>query len=276
MSTEARRHLGERARAWIDASLDEFAIAVESEGVLSPAKRHGELATVAALLLDGGDNVRAQAWLDLAWDRFGSGELLAREIQTQPALAAVYPAFRRHGYRSAELDGAVASVWDRVDDPTLRLLLACSVAGTEIAAPWPLDQLVDDSIVGREPPTWQVDDRTAYVISHVVLFLAPTRTLGERHRRYIARSLPAWLGRFAVAGYLDLVGEMVMVAHALGECVPDSEWQVLVDAQEPDGLMPFRAAWRGREVPARLRFIANYHSTLIAYAAAAMCAAHGA
>jgi hypothetical protein len=268
---EARRLLGERARAWIDASLDEFAIAVDSEGVLSPAKRHGELATVAALLLDHGENAHARSWLDLAWKRFDGGELLVREIEAQPGNAAVYPAFRRHGHRTGELDEAIASVWNRIADPTLRLLLACSVAGTEIAAPMPLDKLLDDSIVGREPATWLVDEHAAYVITHVALFLAPTHSLPERHRRYIARSLPVWLARFALAGYLDLVGEMVMVAHALGECVTDSEWQVLVDAQEPDGLMPFRAAWRGREVPPRSRFVANYHSTLTAYAAAAMC-----
>jgi hypothetical protein len=55
--------------------------------------------------------------------------------------------------------------------------------------------------------------------------------------------------------------------------VPECEWQVLIDAQEDDGLVPFRAAWRGREVPARMRFVANYHSTLVAHAAAALCAA---
>jgi hypothetical protein len=267
-----RRTLGERARTWIDASLDEFAIAVESEGVLTPAKRHGELATVAALLLDHGDNLHARSWLDLAWKRFDDGELLVREIAVQPGSAAIYPAFRRHGHRSEALDRAIASVWPRITDPSVRLLLACSVAGTDIAAPLPLEQLLDDSVVGREPATWLVDERAAYMMSHVALFLAPTRSLPERHRRYIARSLPVWIARFGFAGYLDLVGEMIMVAHALGECVPDSEWQVLVDAQEPDGMMPFRAAWRGREVPPRVRFVASYHSTLTAYAAAAMCA----
>jgi hypothetical protein len=270
--TETRRLLGERARAWIDASLDQFPIAGEGEGVQEPAKRNAELATVAALLLDGGEDARARAWLALAWDRFGSGAQLARDIEAQPALVAVYPAFRRHGYHSPEADGAAASVWARVDDPTVRLLLACSFAGAGMAAPDALDRLLDDSILGRQPATWLIDERAAYVITHIVLFLAPKHALAERHRRYLARSLPVWISRSAAGGYLDLVAEFIMVAHALGECVPACEWQVLIDAQESDGLVPFRGAWRGREVPPRVRFVANYHSTLVAYAAAAMCA----
>jgi hypothetical protein len=106
---------------------------------------------------------------------------------------------------------------------------------------------------------------------HVVWFLAPCGLLPDEFARYVRRSLPAWIGWFVRAGELDLVGESIMTAHALGECVPECEWQVLGDAQEPDGLLPFKAEWRGRDVPARARFEANYHSTLIALGAAAMC-----
>jgi uncharacterized protein DUF6895 len=262
------RRLGERARAWLDRSIPEFPVIADGESALLAIKRIGELAMLAGTLIDHGD-ATARPWLELCWRWFDHGAALARVTAEQPAFAAIYPSFHRHALRSEEVERAIGGALPAVVDPALRLLLASALAWCGLASPWDVDRLLDESWLASEPATF--DTRAAYVATHVVLFLAPVGRLGERHRRYVNRSLPSWIVRFAREGDLDLAAEMIMVAHALGHCVPERDWSVLADAQEDDGLVPFRAAWRGRAVPPRTRFCANYHSTLVALAAASMC-----
>jgi hypothetical protein len=267
------RRLGEKARAWIDASLEELGTAHEGEGALGPIKRAGELAMTAALTLDRLDDPGARAWLELCWGRLDDGRALVHAIEGEPGVVAMYPAFHRHGLRSALVEEAIAAAVPRIDHPILQLLVACSLAPTGLEMPWQLDRLLRESFLDEEPATWLVNDRQAYVITHVALFLSPAELLPERYRRWILRSAPAWIALFARAADLDLVGELVMVTHVLGACAHTNEWKLLEDAQEDDGIVPFRLSWRGRAVPPRTRLIANYHSTLVAFGAAAMCAA---
>lgn len=264
------RKLGERARAWLDRSIPEFRVIAAGESVPLAIKRIGELAMLAGTLVDHGD-ATARPWLELCWRWFDHGAVLARVTAEQPAFAAIYPSFHRHALRSEEVERAIAGALPAIVDPALRLLQASALAWCGLPAPWDLDGLLDESWLASEPTTALIATRDAYVATHVVLFLAPVGRLGERHRSYVTRSLPAWLAHFARVGDLDLVAELIMVAHVLGQCVPECEWSVLADAQEDDGLVPFRAAWRGRSVPPRTRFRANYHSTLVALAAAGMC-----
>ena len=260
------RVLGERARAWLDHSLSEFPVIADGESVPLAIKRIGELAMVAGILVDHGD-ATARPWLELCWQWFDHGAALARWTADQPAFAAIYPAFHRHALRSDDVERAIAGALPAIVDPALRLLQASALASCGLPSPWDLDALLDESW----PAAPLVDARAAYIATHVVLFLAPVGRLAERHREQVRRSLPQWIARFAGAGDLDLVAEMIMVAHALGGCVPEADWNVLADAQEDDGLVPFRAAWRGRSVPPRVRFRASYHSALVTLAAASMC-----
>lgn len=264
------RTLGERARAWLDRSIPEFPVTAGGESAVMTIKRIGELAMVAGILLDHGD-ATARPWLELCWRWFDHGAVLARVTAEQPAFAAIYPSFYRHALRSEEVERAIAGALPAVVDPALRLLQAAALARCGLASPWDLERLLDESWPGSQPETSLVDTRAAYIATHVVLFLAPVGRLGERQRDHVSRSLPAWIAQFARVGDLDLVAEMIMVAHVVGQCVPEHAWSVLADAQEDDGLVPFRAAWRGRSVPPRTRFRANYHSTLVAVAAAGMC-----
>jgi hypothetical protein len=235
-------------------------------------KRVGELAMLAGILVDDGDPT-ARSWLELCWRWFDHGAALARVTLEQPAFAAIYPSFHRHALRSEDVERAIASALPAVVDPALRLLQASALAWCGLTSPWNLDGLLDESWLASEPATLLTDTRAAYIATHVVLFLAPVGRLSERHRSYVSRSLPAWLAHFARIGDMDLVAEMIMVAHVLGRCVPEGDWNVLADAQEDDGLVPFRAAWRGCSVPPRRRFHANYHSTLVTLGAASMCSA---
>jgi hypothetical protein len=269
---EARRLLGERALAWLDAALNDFAAAPSGESALEQFKLNGELATAAAIMLDCGENPTARRWLKSCWNRLEDGQLLLRAVGQHPSLAAVYTPFRRHGYKCAELEQTLQTAVLRVEDPPVRLLLACALRSCGLPAPWDVNQLLGESWLAGEPGTWLIDTREAYVITHVALYLEPVGLLAEHHRRYILRSLPVWIAVFVKAGHLDLLAELIMIAHVFGECVPDCEWQVLLDAQEEDGMVPFRLAWRNRKVAPKVRFLANYHSTLVALAAAAMCA----
>jgi hypothetical protein len=234
------------------------------------AKRNGEIAMIAAHLVDAGDT-RGMPLLERAWERFECGAWVAREAARMPALATIYPPFWRHGLRDAALEDALARTAAAASDPALRLLVASAFVCCERTPPWSVTEIFAASELARRPATWSVDTRYAYLAMHVACSLAPRSLLPDEFMRYVQRSLPAWIGRFVCAGELDLVGESIMAAHALGNCVPACEWQVLLDAQEPDGLVPIKAEWRGRDVPARVRFEGNYHSTLVALGAAAMC-----
>lgn len=264
------RPLGQRARAWVENALSEFPVIVDGESVPLAIKRVGELAMVAGTLVDHGDP-SARPWLDLCWRWFDDGAMLARAITAQPAFAALYASFHRHALRSAEVEHAIAGALPGAADPALRLLLASALAWCGLTAPWDLDALLAQSWLAAAPASAPIPARDAYIATHVVLFLAPVGRLDAQLLDRIDDALPVWLEQFARAGDLDLVGELIMVAHALGHCVSRRWWDVLAGAQEDDGLVPFRAAWRGRPVPARTRFRANYHSTLAALAAASMC-----
>jgi hypothetical protein len=242
----------------------------EAADSLPFVKRTAELAFIAATLADAGDP-DGRAMLERCWTRLGRGAVLLHLAATIPAVATVYVPFWRHGLRSPALERAMVSIAPAAAEPATRLLIACALRACELPAPWPLEALLDASWLGGFPATWRITDREAYVVTHLVLYLAPAGLLPARYRTYLRRALPAWIALFARAGDLDLVAELIMAAHALGDCVDTTEWQLLIDAQEPDGLVPFRLAWKGREAPAETRFRCNYHSTLVALAACAMC-----
>jgi hypothetical protein len=266
------RALGENALGWIRAHEQAFETGSEADESTRVwfAKRNGELAMIGAYLLDRGD-LRGRELLDRAWARFEDGAWLTREAVRMPALATLYPAFWRHGLRDKALEQAIVATAPTATDPALRLLVACAFVNCELAPPWDLAELLASGELSRRPATWTVDTRYAYLAMHVAWALVPSRLLPDTLAEYLRRSLPAWISWFARSGELDLLGEAIITTHTLGECVPASEWQVLGDAQEPDGLVPFKLAWRGRAAPARARFDANYHSTLVALGAAAVC-----
>ncbi len=269
---ERRRGVRQLAQAWVRAHEPEFGLASDDpEERQSFLKRNSELAAIAGMLVDAGD-AEARGWIERCWQRFERGAVLAREIETMPALATTYVPFWRHGLRSAELEHAIASHAARATHPALRMLIGCALRACELPAPWDVDQLLAESWLASEPATWLITAEQAYIAAHVVLFLAPRGLVPAQHVPYLLRSLPVWIAHFVRAGDLDLLAELVVVAHALGTCVPASEWQVLIDAQETDGMVPFRLAWRNREVAPHVRFHGNYHSTLLTLAACATCA----
>ena len=259
--------LGERALEWIERHEAELVGADDPALVL---KYNGELAAIAALLADRGD-ARGAALLARCWARLEHGRRLQREVAKAPALATMYPPFWRHGLRDDGFELAAVAAAASAGDATLRLLIACALHACDLASPWQLDDLLAASCLGRMPPTWKVTLRDVYVAAHVVLFCAPRGQLADDHVRYVLRSAPVWIADLARGGELDLLGELVMTVHALGACVPPCEWQVLVDAQDCDGMIPFRLAWRGRDVAPLVRLRGNYHSTLVAIGASAMC-----
>ncbi|HEY0252833.1 MAG TPA: hypothetical protein VGC41_14960 [Kofleriaceae bacterium] len=256
------REVGEKALAWVIANEANFA----ADAPLWFAKRNGELALVAALLLDAGDE-RGRPLLQRAWERFEAGAWLVREAPNMPALATVYPPFWRHGFREPVLEQTFATTSVSATDPALRLLLACAHRNCELPPPWNIGELLATGELATRPATWEIDTRFAYLAMHV----AWAGPLPAELATYVRRSLPAWISWFVRTGEIDLLGEAIMTSHVLGDCVPPAEWRVLGEAQEADGLVPFKQAWRGREVPARARFEASYHSTLVALGAAALC-----
>lgn len=268
---EARATARARARGWIATHDAAFARGPdEAVDALAFVKRVAELAVIADALIGAGDP-DGRAVLETCWDRLERGAVLARLAPATPPVATVYVPFWRHGLRNEELERLLVAAAAAVDERPVRLLITCALRACELAAPWDLDAQLRDSWLGSIPATWQVSSREAYIVTHVVLFLAPANLLPVPYRTYLRRAIPAWIALFARAGDLDLVAELVMTAHALGDCVDAAEWQFLLAAQEDDGMMPFRLAWRGQQVAAEARFLANYHSTLVTLAACAMC-----
>ncbi len=268
---EIRFAAGLLAQTWVERHEHWFARGAGEGACAGPfVKRTAELAVIAAQLIDGGYR-SGRPLLERCWERFDKGAELVKLAATSPVVATIYVAFWRHGLRSPDLEHMLTRDLYATDDASVRLLSACALQACGLPAPWDLAGLLRDSWVGGMPPTWQVTPHEAYVATHVALFLAPTGQLPDGYRAYLRRAIPVWIALFARAGDLDLVGELIMTAHLLGDCVDPTEWRYLLDAQEPDGLVPFRLAWRGRAVPPEVRFHGNYHSTLVTVAACAMC-----
>lgn len=263
-----RTQLRERAWEWISRNDDSFRADGEAADTHAFIKRTAELATVAEVLAHNGD-ARGREMVETCWKRFECGAALAR-VAHFPAVVTAYVPFYRQGLRDAKLETALAASAHSATTPDVRLLVACALRACELPSPWDLEELLAASIIGQRPPSWRITDRDAYVITHVILYLAPTNALSNEHRNYLRRTLPVWIAIFGRAQHVDLVAELVMAAHALGDCVAHPEWSILCDAQEADGLVVFRSDWRGR-VPPEQRFANNYHSTLVAFAACVMC-----
>jgi hypothetical protein len=266
----ARASARQRAWDWVVDHDELFVLApYEQPSEQAFIKRTGELAAIAAVLVDA-NHTNARELLDRSWARLGHGDRLAT-LAIHPAVATVYVPFWRHGLRHRELERVLVANAKTIEQPQVRLLVAGALGACELAAPWDLDELLAESWLGAFPATWSITEQDAYVVTHLIFYLAPAGLLPARYRTFLRRAIAVWIGLFARAGDMDLVAELIMAAHVLGDCVDVMEWKFLLDAQEPDGLVPFRRAWRGLRAPPALRFQANYHSTLVALAACAMC-----
>jgi hypothetical protein len=265
-----RDEVAQGALRWLRASTRRLRRARRIEDV----KRLTEIAIVADLLhrrREAGEPLvpldETRRLLRGCWTALSRGEAIRALVVRDGAwgfLATSYVPFFRHGLRSATLERTLREVLSTTEYRPLHFARWVAAAqralGGAIGHPpravsrWPARWL------GRRPTVADV-----YVLTHDV-FLGTDfgrRPPGHPMRHALRRRLPDLLERCARKGLLDLVAELAIVAHCLGDCVPATVWQSLWSAQRQDGTVPFSR--RSHSIHR------DYHSTLVTLAACAVC-----
>ncbi len=128
-------------------------------------------------------------------------------------------------------------------------------------------------------------EHDAYSITHDVFYLSDwgcssVRGLSETAVRRTRRTIDDLLGMYVFARHWDLVGELLLAAHFLGDTPSDfyrCGWQALRDAQFPDGAVPgpgydaAEADAKDEEERRDYAFKECYHPTLVGALVGALC-----
>lgn len=198
-----------------------------------------------------------EAGMDLA-------ERVSRRPEFRAGLLGADATFPYHAYLvcvladsgrdTGSLLGAVRSVVDAnigdvvsADRPTLtRMELRYALDLGNVACTLPtLGELYPGSIVAtRDTPLFLGDDE-AYAVTHVLLYLSDFGsrpiTLDAAERERVRELVLVMLACYLARGNLDLAGELLLCAEALGahgRDLVEHGWQSLAAARRPDGAVP--------------------------------------
>jgi hypothetical protein len=148
---------------------------------------------------------------------------------------------------------------------------------------FPPDAYVGTWVAARPEP-WMMTDDIAYAVTHEIFYISDFGRVPERLppsvRSYVATWLPAWLEIYAAQSNWDLFAEFVMVGASLRQSQPVALC-LLMEQLTPDGHVPgprdgAANLIRSNDPGPRIRFLRNYHTTLVAMMAFALAeAAHG-
>lgn len=270
---DLRAPLATRALAWVDAHLDDFAMPADRDDgrELAGIKALGELGLVIWLLhraagRDPEAGAAGERFLAFARRELDDGDRIAPLVERTPALSLLvllYATYHRLGMRSPALERAIERHLAAVP-PSIALMAGRAARSVGMTVPWTDDDAVAETAFGQRRPPWALTRAQVYETTHVVFSLTDyaLEPLGSG-ADYVRCWLPVWLLHYRELGYLDLVAELISTWHCVeAGCVPRAAWQVLADAQRPDGSVPYGAAPGGG---------ADYHSTLMALAAALVC-----
>lgn len=256
--------------------------------VLLRCLRRGPYATLAGPLVEGG--------LDLA------ERVVARE-EFRDGLHRADATFAYHAYLVCLLAGAgrdtaglaesvrhvvAANTGDvrSADRPALALMElrhaldvgGIGVTGTALA---PVDELYPRSIVAARDTPLSLRDDESYAVTHVLLYLtdfgARPAALDPAERRRVLDMVLVMLAACLARGDLDIGGELLLCAQALGagrHDLLDHGWWVVAGARRADGAVPsplhdprVLSTAEGERAAAYL-FGTCFHTTMVATMAA--------
>jgi len=273
-SSDLRRLIEQRALAWLEAHLDRFAMPrVGGAHELASVKALGELGLVIRLVQQAArsrnDDLLAATGARLAV--FARRELddcerIAPLVERTPALSLlvlVYAIFHRLGARAPTLERVLAQHLDKVPR-SIAMMVARAATAVGLEPPCSVEEALAWTAFGERRPPWALTRAQVYETTHVIFSLtdyaAEPLPVGAD---YVRTWLPVWLRHYQDIGHHDLVCELISSWHCVEpNCVPRAAWQHLHAAQRPDGTVPY-AATPGEGL--------DYHSTLMALAAALVC-----
>lgn len=298
MTTSAYRQLGTGALRWIKSNLAHFTASSPDDdlALARDVKPIAELGLACDLIARAGaarslsiDPTVPVQLISHCWKQLGQGEHLRRLLLTYPdlfSLVTVYPPFARAGLRNSALESVIRSLStdsgvSALEFPAWRLLdFATALRALKLPSPWTLQHEFGNTWLGKEPNPWTLSDSAAYSFTHTVFYMTDfgvrPRDLPVRTRKYASRWVPVWSSYYARVQNLDLLGEMVMVAHCLGLRVPSDLLVALLRGQRRNGSVPGPAGigeimgMPSGEKSRRNQFLLDYHTTVVALMASAL------
>lgn len=278
----------DRAAGWIDANIEQFRLchAQSDDARVFLMKPLGELALTAAVLSRCAfDSAWCGQKVKFAWDELGGGDALLHLLSARPDLivaSTLYACFRQFGHRNRRLDIlirhlAATAACRAIEFPRWRRLDVAHAFDALEIEPFPPDAHVGTWVVARPEP-WMLTDDVAYAVTHEIFYITDFGRVPERLpasvRSYVTTWLPAWLKIYAAQSNWDLFAEFVMVGASLN--LPQhAAVRLLMEQLTPDGHVPgprdgAANLIRSNDTGARVRFLRNYHTTLVAMMAFAL------
>jgi len=260
-----------RALAWTTSNARE--LLENRPSWIRLVKRLAEIAMLANYVIDGrlgrfdpGFEEDARRWLELAWQRTRRGDLLVEAIASEPAwtsLAMTYAEFHRHGLRNPRLDDLLAQRADAASHEWfVQLATGCAYRALGIPSRHDVSALASQAWCVRIPELQIADIGRMYETTHVIMWLAE-RDLTPAVRERLRRFVPRWIEHYRVVQNPDLVAELVVAAHRLGDCGSDETWRWLLGRQTEDGSL--------REMDSPTRVLGRWHVTFAFALALAAC-----
>ena len=280
-------------------NLSQFGLRAENDiSLVDSLKPLGELALTAFVVQK---YATGRSWhrisgqcvdaVDFCWSQLGRGTVLVDVIERYPdllVLASIYPALTHFGYRCLKFERAVESstlirgVYS-LEYPAWRALdIDVALRALGMRSPWETASLFEQTWLAKMPEPWSLCESSAYSLTHTVFYMTH---FGENkdgipgpHRDYLTRWVPVWQRYYARCENMDLLAEMTMVMRCIDRAEDGVDVAaVFMNAQATDGIIPgpdgaaFRMVAKA-DSEQRVRFLQNYHTTLVALMASVMCA----
>jgi hypothetical protein len=289
----------DRALGWVHDRLDLFR-PLDHSPLVDPValKATAELALACSSLLTIGlRDPRLDDLVGACEDTARAAEF-RRAVQDFPHLmqlfAPIVCGLRRCGLDDPELreltpliqetydQGYVAAV-ERTPSQTMDLVYAldrCQVRHGFAG----MRSLLEQSIVGRQPPVGYLTDRDVYDMTHVLFAVCDMGLVVPPPLPAAVLTWSRWATSTLLNEYVkerdwDVVGELLLVCRCLDfapEPVVSRAWRALREAQADDGSVPdtsyspARASTRSGHDRRVYEFASNYHPTIVALEAAAL------
>jgi hypothetical protein len=263
-----------RAVRWIDAHLVDLWVPGALPGSIKAA---GELAHTADRLREVEDfTATADAWLVKLWSWFEGGELHRRLIAADAAFAPValtFLPFHLLGRDNPALRATLVECAPRLVLRPFEWTIVASALELFGVDPGASGRALAraGSVLAREPDPRVIPVDAMYLLAHECLYAtgwgryAPIASSAAH--AYLEAAVPVLLARCTELADPDVLAEIILTARVVGlaDRVDARAWQVLADAQAPDGHV--RPVARSQMVLPRTehpRFGRAFHTTVAA------------
>lgn len=281
----------DRAIRFISIHRKEFAIGPCSvqDLQLSQLKPFAELVLTLNILKKHGYHHREMAgWESWLWrEEARHGELLLDVLLVRTdliVLACLYADFVELGFENEQVHAFLSHLSkinpvDHLEQPYWRKLdieYSLSRLGIRKFPSAPLSRAWISGLL----PAWTMHTDLAYAVTHEMFYVTDFGGQKERLepeiRKYLETWIGVWIRMFIEEKNWDLTAELLMVRECVG-CTEaaDDALHCLCEHQHEEGLFPspLRAGeplFQAKDTPTRRKFLANYHTTLVAIMAIAM------